>query len=32
MVKESKNRSNVNEKQKSTLGQHVSLLKKNFFF
>jgi len=31
MIKESKNR-NVNEKQKSTLGQHVRLFRKKIIF
>jgi len=32
MIKESKNRRSVNEKQKSTLGQHVRFFRKKFLF
>jgi len=32
MIKESKNRRSVNEKQKSTLGQHVRLFRKKISF
>jgi len=32
MIKESKNRKSVNEKQKSTLGQHVCLFRKKIPF